>query len=270
MPVLQLGEQLFIYYLDDNPIGKPAVLLIHGLGVTGESWGFQLPELIGAGYRAIAPDLRGFGKSNYPGGDNRIEDLTEDMACLLSYLDAAPAHVVGISLGGAIALQLAIDHAHLVDKLVLINTFARLRPPHLTTWLFYIARGMLISSLGMSTQGRLVGRRMFPGDDLAWLRQQFLWQLSQSNPQAYRSTVHSIIRFDVTDRLEEIRAPTLVVTGALDATVTPEVQQRLVGRIPKAQQVIVPEGRHAMTVVQTELINQILLEYLSDKHIKIG
>lgn len=264
MPVLQLGEQLFIYYLDNNPIGKPAVLLIHGLGVTGESWGFQLPELIGAGYRAIVPDLRGFGKSSYPGGDNRIEDITEDMACLLSHLSAAPAHVVGISLGGAIALQLALDHTHLVDKLVLINTFAHLRPASLTTWLFYLARGMLISSLGMPTQGRLVGRRMFPGDDLAWLRQQFLRQLSQSNPQAYRSTIHSIIRFNVTDRLEEICAPTLVVTGALDATVTPEVQQLLAARIPNARQVFIRDGRHAMTVVQTELINRILLEFLSE------
>ena len=210
MPVLHLGEQLSLYYLDDNPTGDPAVLLIHGLGVTGESWGFQLPLLIGSGYRPIVPDLRGFGKSGFPGGDNCIEVITGDMACLITQLRVAPVYVVGISLGGAIALRLAIEHSDLVDKLVLINTFSHLRPARLTTWLFYLARG-----LTHQLAGHIQARQSWSPDacspkrNIVWLRQQFLRQLSQSDPHAFRSTLHSILRFNVTDRLTEISAQLL-------------------------------------------------------------
>ena len=263
MPVLHLGEQLDIHFIDDNPTGKPAVLLIHGLGVTGESWGFQLPALISAGYRAVAPDLRGHGNSGYLGSENCIDELAADMAALLDHLEIPAAHIIGISLGGAVAIQLAIDYPQLVDKLVLVNTFAHLRPRNLPAWLFYLARGTLIGMLGITAQGKLVGNHMFPGDDLDWLRQRYLEQLRRSNPIAYRSTVRAILQFNVYHRLSEIRTSTLVLTGELDDTVPLDVQQQLVERIPNARQVIVPGGRHAMTVVQTEFINRHILDFLA-------
>jgi 3-oxoadipate enol-lactonase len=264
MPDLDLSEYLTIHYVDDNPTGNPPLLLIHGLGVTGESWGFQLPALIEAGYRAIAPDLRGFGKSSYPGGENQIEVLAMDMALLLERLKAAPAYIVGTSLGGTVALQLAIGYPQLVKKLVLINSFAHLRPRRLVSWMYFITRGAIISTLGMTTQGEFIARRMFPGDDQAWLRQQFLWQLAQSDRSAYRRTIRSILRFNVIDRLGEIQAPTLVLTGDRDETVPVEVQQRLARRIPGARHVLIPNGRHAMMVVETEEVNRELIEFLGE------
>ena len=68
MAILELEPGLTIHYLDFNPGGYPAVLLLHGLGATGNSWQLQFHPLIEAGYRVLAPDMRGFGQSNFPGG----------------------------------------------------------------------------------------------------------------------------------------------------------------------------------------------------------
>ena len=57
------GQETFFHYLDFNPEGKPAVLLLHGLGADSTSWGYQIPLLSEAGFRPIVPDLPGFGKS---------------------------------------------------------------------------------------------------------------------------------------------------------------------------------------------------------------
>ncbi len=128
MPIIQLSPQLALHTIEINPHGSPVVLLLHGLGATGESWGLQFPALQEAGFRVLAPDVRGFGKSTNPKGRLTIRDLARDMALLLNYLQAHPAHIVGISMGGAIALQLTLDYPNLVHRLVLVNTFSRLRP----------------------------------------------------------------------------------------------------------------------------------------------
>ena len=63
MPICTLSPSLKIHYLDPNPDGAPVVLLLHGLGATGLSWQLQIPALTGAGFRTLAPDARGFGRS---------------------------------------------------------------------------------------------------------------------------------------------------------------------------------------------------------------
>ena len=67
MPTLPLSAVLTLHYLDINPHGSPTVLLLHGLGATGGSWELQVPALVRSGFRVLAPDLRGFGQSTYPG-----------------------------------------------------------------------------------------------------------------------------------------------------------------------------------------------------------
>ena len=96
MPYFDIDRTLKIHYLDPHPGGHPAVLLLHGLGATGESWQLQFPVLIESGYRPIAADARGFGKSTYPGGKMTVEDMAGDMVALLAKLNVDGAVVVGI------------------------------------------------------------------------------------------------------------------------------------------------------------------------------
>src|SRR4030042_1035393 len=115
------------YRLDQSPTkDAPVVLLLHGLGSCGEDWALQRPALLPY-FTLLAPDLRGQGASPMPAGWPTIADLAADVRLLLERLAIRSAHVVGLSLGGAVALQLAADEPARWRSLVAGNAFARLR-----------------------------------------------------------------------------------------------------------------------------------------------
>lgn len=265
MPSLQINPRLKIHYLDHNPQGTPTVLLLHGLGATGGSWAFQIPVLIEAGFHVLAPDTRGFGRSTYPGGGIQVSALAADMAYLLEALQTGPCHVVGISMGGTIALQLALDAPQRIKKLVLVNTFARLRPQTPSLWLYYAARFILVHTLGLPAQARAVAKRIFPLTNQQAFRQELIQEICQADPAGYRATMRALARFNVSRRLSEIRIPTLVVTGEDDTTVPLSAQGELAHGISGARHVFIPRAGHAVIVDQPELFNKTLLEFLRER-----
>jgi 3-oxoadipate enol-lactonase len=262
MPTITIHPNLTINYLDPNPGGTHAVLLLHGLGATGESWTLQITVLIESGFRVLAPDIRGFGKSTCPAEAITIQKIASDMAEFLKRLKALPAHVVGISMGGTIAQQISLDYPYLVEKLVLVNTFANLRPKRLSSWAYFGSRFFLIHTLGLPSQARLVTRKLFPDQDQGDLRKAFYDQIIQANPRGYRSTIRALAHFNLTSRLPEIRAPTLVITGERDSTVPSETQKELTNGIPNAKQVIILGAGHAVIAEQPGIFNRILLDFL--------
>jgi 3-oxoadipate enol-lactonase len=251
-----------IHYLDPNPSGNPAVLLLHGLGADANSWTLQIPTLTGAGFRPIAVDLPGFGQSPYDGGGWSIRRVAAGMGDLLDELQTGPAHVVGISLGGTIAQQFALDMPGLTRKLVLVSTFAVLRPDNLSGWWYFLQRFILVNTLGLPAQAKVVAQRIFPDPGHESLRSILVETITQADPRAYRKAMLSLGLFNSVKRLKEIQVPTLVVTGADDTTVIPARQRLLVEGIPYAQQVIIPAAGHAVPVDQPDRFNQELLKFL--------
>src|SRR3954462_3454946 len=100
----------------------PLVLLLHGFPEFWYTWKHQLPALAAAGFRAVAPDLRGFNLSDKPPGvrSYRLSTLVADVADLIGQLGGR-AVVVGHDWGGAIAWRLAMDRPELVDRLIILN-----------------------------------------------------------------------------------------------------------------------------------------------------
>ena len=162
MPSIRLSPGLDLYYQEFNSHGKVAVLLLHGLGVNSRCWELQIPALIEAGYHVIAPDARGHGNSTYPGSQTSIGSMAGDIAAMLERLQAGIVSVVGISMGCTLALQLALDHPSLVEKLVLVNTFARLRPSGIRELLYHSYRFLFVHILGVASQAQLVSQHLFP------------------------------------------------------------------------------------------------------------
>ncbi len=261
MPELTLSQNLTIHYEEHNPDGSPAVVLLHGLGSAGADWLLQFEPLTQTGYRVLAPDLRGFGQSSWP-GQTSVEAMAGDVSRLLRRVDAAPAHVVGISMGGAVALQLALDQPDLVRRLALVNTFARLRPQGLSGYLYFPLRFLLVYTLGMERQARLVAARIFPRPDQEELRQQLIRRILQADPRGYRAAMWALARFNVEGRLAELRVPTLVVTGAEDTTVPAAAQRRLAEGIPGAQHVIIQGGGHGVIADSPDEFNRVLVDFL--------
>lgn len=120
MPTTQVGSHT-VYY-DEHGSGHPLVLL-SGLGGTRLGWWKQI-EPLSARYRLINMDHRDAGDSAPGTGPYTIADMAEDVAGVIQNLELGPAHVVGISMGGMVAQELAIRHPELVDKLVLVSTTA--------------------------------------------------------------------------------------------------------------------------------------------------
>ena len=253
-----------LHFLDPNPTGKPAVLLLHGLGADSTSWALQLPVLSAAGFRPLAPDAPGFGQSPYDGRSWNIRRMTGQMAGLLEELGTGPAHVVGLSMGGVIAQQFALDFPQLTKKLVLVSTFSILRPETLGGWWYFIRRAASVLTLGLKAQAQVVARRVFPDPQDQQLREMFIAIVARADPRAYRRAMTSLGLFDSRKRLREIQAPTLVVTGADDSTVSPARQKLLAQGIPGARQVVIADAGHAVNVDQAEKFNRLSIGFLEN------
>jgi pimeloyl-ACP methyl ester carboxylesterase len=192
--------------------------------------------------------------------------MSGDMYGLLKSLEIHQVHVVGISLGGTLALQLAVEHPRLVNKLVLVNTFAVLRPDRISVWIYYALRSILLLTLGLPTQARAVARRIFPHPQQEEFRQLLIEQILQADPRAYRATMLALAIFNVKRKLPGIQVPTLIITGENDTTVPPKNQKHLLELIPGSRQITIPSAGHAVTIDQPGLFNRCLIDFLDESH----
>lgn len=264
MPNVEIESELTIHYLDLNPNGNKVLLLLHGLGATGESWQLQFPALLEAGFRVLAPDMRGFGRSTFPGGSNNSEVMAHDMIMFLDHLQVENCHIIGISMGGTIAIQQTLIKPAMVNSLILTNTFAKLRPKKVRTWFFYVYRLMLLHTFGMQSQAKFVAKKLFPKPEQVELRKEFANQVSQANPDGYRSMLRSFARYDLSAQINKITVPTLIITGENDSVVPPAFQNELASQILNSRQIIIPKAGHAVSVEQPMIYNKIILDFLTN------
>lgn len=255
-----------IYYIDENPGGSPVVVLLHGLGVNSKSWLLQIPALSQSGCRIIAPDLPGFGQScQVP--FSSFQQVSNELSAMLGSLTANRLILVGISMGGILALQLTLDHPQMVDKLVLVNSMAKLEINKPLLWPYYLLRYFMIQFKGLDSQAELVATRLFPNPKDSLFRQAAVESIMEADLASYRLAMKSIARFNVEKRLGEILCPILVVTGENDTTLPLATQRRISERIPQAVHVLIKDAGHAVTIDQPEIFNRTLLEFLSDQSI---
>ncbi len=188
--------------------------------------------------------------------------MAAQLAEMLEELGTRPVHVVGLSMGGVIAQQFARDFPHLTKKLVLVSTFAVLRPENFSGWWYFLRRASTILTRGLEAQAHIVAERVFPGPDYASLREMLVETISRADPRAYRAAMRSLGLFDSRKWLPRLQVQTLIVTGTDDTTVTPARQQVLVECIPGARQLVIPQAGHAAPIDQAEIFNRALVEFL--------
>ncbi|GHF36947.1 pimeloyl-ACP methyl ester carboxylesterase [Amycolatopsis bartoniae] len=128
MPRIALDD-VELFYTDEG--SGPAVLLLHGWSCDSHDWSWQVPALLAAGYRVIAPDHRGHGRSSAPEGSYRPQVLADDAAALLRALEVEQAVVAGHSMGTVVASALSVRHPGLVQGLVLVDPVYNTADEHL-------------------------------------------------------------------------------------------------------------------------------------------
>ncbi len=260
MPTLQLND-IGLYY---EIIGEGAPLLfIHGLGSSIRDWEPQV-DFFAERYKVILFDVRGHGKSSKPPGPYSIPQFAADTANLLEKLEVAPVHVVGISMGGMIAFQLAIDHPEMLKTLTIVNSspeyIVRTFKARLQTW----QRFLVIRIFGMRKIGEIISQRMFPKPEHAELRDVFVERWAENDPRAYRASMRAILGWSVMSHLGGIECPTLVVASDGDYTPVGE-KESYTEQIPKGELSVIADSRHGVTVERPEEFNSVLESFLQ-KH----
>jgi 3-oxoadipate enol-lactonase len=258
MPKLHVRD-IDLYY-EVNGQGQP-VVFIHGLGSSSRDWERQVP-VFSKQYQVLTFDIRGHGKSDKPAGPYTIALFAADTAELIKGLGVAPAHIVGISLGGMIALQLAVSARDLVRSLTVVNAGPEFIIRTAKERLQVLQRQVIVRLLGMRKMGEVLSKRLFPKPGQEDLRSLFVERWAENDPRAYRDAMRALVGWSVTDHLGSIQCPTLVISADQDYTPV-AAKEAYVARMPRAELVVISDSRHATPVEQPEQFNEALLTFLS-------
>ena len=258
------GRRIFF---DDSGSGdgRPALLLIAGRGGARRSWGPQVAAFSPA-LRVIALDNRDAGESDQEEAPYTMADLADDAVALLDALGIARAHVAGISMGGMIALQLALNHPRRVERLVLIATTAGGWSPQQRHFFTlppdpWIADPVERARVGMADILGPAARATLPG------RLPEVIERARGNgftAEGYVRQNGAIGTHDVRARLGAITVPTLVIHGDSDQIVPFEVSgKRSAEAIKGAELVVIEGGPHGLNASHAAEFNAALLSFLA-------
>lgn len=248
----------------DTGTGRPLVLL-HGGFLDHRMWDDQIPAFAPS-YRVIAPDARGHGRSANATGPYR---LTDDLAGLLRHLDTGPAVLVGVSMGGSLAIDTALEHPDLVTAVVISGSGTS--EPYftdpwttrtMTTWNAAMAAGGIDASIEAFMQFAAGPHRSLDEVDpdvVARLRRMTWDTMSKHSPGAPNRMVG--VR-DTWERLPSIGVPVLAINGALDSPDHLGMAERLTRTVPDGRAISIDGAAHYPNMERPSAFDKLLEEFL--------
>jgi 3-oxoadipate enol-lactonase len=223
------------------------VVLCGSLGSTAAMWEEQLPVL--ADRDVVVVEHPGHGAAAV----GEVAGVTGLAARTLAQVDADRFAFVGLSLGGAVGMQLALDAPGRVEKLVLACTSARFGDPQ--QWL---DRATTVRDEGLEAIVDAVLARWFVEQPVARWREMFL----SVDAEGYARCCEAIAAWDARDLLARIEAPTLAIAGDADPSTPPEQLRALAEGIPDARLEVLPNAAHLANIERAEAFNRLLEEWL--------
>jgi pimeloyl-ACP methyl ester carboxylesterase len=255
-----IANQVSIHYQITG--SGPPLLFLHGLGSSGRDWENQV-EQSSEDNTVITIDFRGHGRSAKPPGPYSIPLFASDVSGVLDEIDIGPVAVVGISLGGMVAFQLAADHPDLVEKLVAVNALQVFELETVGQKIQVQLRKMILRFIGMRKMGEVLAGRLFPDEDMVEERATLIERWAENDKDAYRDAFQAILDWEgVREQMASFEKPMLVVASDGDY-VAVEAKQPFVDLMPAAQMVVIENAHHAVPVERPERFNEVLDEFLS-------
>ena len=258
---------------DSGGDGRP-VVLIHGWPLSADSWKAQVGPLRDAGYRVIAYDRRGFGRSDKPDGGFDYDTLTADLAGLLEEHDLRDVTLVGFSMGGGEVARYVTNHG---EERLRSVVFAAAVPPCLMKS-DDNPDGPLTPEKAKEKEAGLKAdrekyfdqftRTFFSANDVLKVseaqRQEALAVCLQSGEAAALGCMKAFATTDFRDDLKKVRVPTLVIHGDSDATVPFEGSgKRTHAAIAGSELVVLRDAPHGCNVSHADEFNEALLKFLA-------
>lgn len=240
--------------------GEP-LLLLHGLGSRSDDWQLEVP-VFAERYRVITADMRGHGRSDKPPGPYSVPMMAADVFGLLDGLGVASAHVVGLSMGGMIAFQMAVDHPERVRSLVIVNSGPALVPRTFKDRLRIWQRLAIARVFGPARTGRFLSKRLFPKPEQEPFRERLIAQWAENDPAAYLASMRALVGWSVLDRVGGIGCPTLIVSGDRDYTPV-DAKRAYAALIPGARLEVIKDSGHATPMDQAGRFSECVLDFLA-------
>ncbi len=255
-----------------GPREGPLVVLLHGFPECWVSWRHQLPALAAAGFRAVAPDLRGYGGSDKPRAvsDYRQEKLAADVAALIRALGRDRAHVVGHDWGGHVAWVTAMWHPEQVGKLAILNvphphrmsqglrTLRQLRK----SWYMYLFQLPAVPERLLTPKRLAAIFRDTPARKGAYDEADIAANVAAlRDPSGPLNYYRAAARFPA-PRWRPVQAETLIVWGQRDAALGAELAEPDPRWVPCARVERIAEASHWVQADAPERVNQLLLDFL--------
>jgi pimeloyl-ACP methyl ester carboxylesterase len=256
---------LKLYYEIEGD-GAP-VVLIPGFAAGRWIWFKQTAEL-SRNFRVIIFDPRGVSASDKPEGPQTITLLADDVAHLLTTLDIESAHIIGASFGGFVAQEFALKYPAMTRKLVLCCTSFG-GPNHVVPTAETLQA--LASTKGLNTEERMranllmaftpeyVRTQVDEVDRIVHLR-----ATNEVPEHIYLSQLQAAMSFNVESRLEEVKSPTLVLSGDADIIVPVQNSRNLASKILRARLRIIEGGSHTFFIEQAGQFNKIVADFLNN------
>jgi 3-oxoadipate enol-lactonase len=260
MPTIQ-SNNINVHF-EVNGTGQP-LLFIHGLGSSARDWELQVQEF-SKNYQVITFDLRGHGQSDKPAGPYSMSIFASDTAGLLKALKVGSTHVVGLSLGGAVAFQLAIDFPALVKTMTIVNSAPEMIIRTFKDQVGIWQRFVIVQLFGMRRMGEVLSKRLFPKAEHASFRPTFVERWAENDTRAYQEAMRAMVGWSVTNKLGSIKCPSLIISADQDYTPV-ALKEEYTKLIPNAQLIVIPDAHHATPIEQPEKFNAAVADFLA-KH----
>jgi pimeloyl-ACP methyl ester carboxylesterase len=234
------------------------VILVHGAGSNGHSWRNQLDHL-GRAHSPIAVDLPAHGRSSGVEGPKSIEEYTDFVVGFMDALGIASAVIAGRSMGGAIAMDMALRKPARVDRVVLVVTAAKFNIPAERV------EGLRAVAMGRAPQA-FVTDGYSPAtvkDHFEVVREGWMEQI-QTDPRVRYTDIVACTRFDAREQIARIDKPALILAGADDPVTPPSDAEFMRGRIGGSQLRVIADAGHYLPNEQPAETNTAIENFLSE------
>lgn len=261
MPTATVNGITLNYLLEGE--GEETIVLINGLADDLNSWDFQMPALLEAGYRVLRFDNRGIGATDKPAGPYTSRLLADDAKALVDELGLTRFHLMGVSMGGMIAEEYAIEYPGDLKSLTLACTYGTPDPFCLSMFAMWAD---LAKGLGVPFVMRDVSLWAFTGpffEERPAEAAEFADAMAQldMSVDAYLSQLNVIQTHDALGRVSQITVPTLVLAGDEDILIPVRLSRRLQESIPGSTWATTPGG-HACLWESPEPFNDAFIDFL--------
>ena len=257
-----LANKITLHYAWDGPKSRIPLVFVNSLGTNLHMWDALIPYM-SPQTPLLRYDTRGHGLSDAPSAPYTIRDHSGDLSALLDELGVETCIVVGLSVGGLVAIDFALQHPQRLCALVLCDT-----APRIGTRESWSERMSFVQEQGLPNIAEMIVQRWFTSDFAGRQPANFrgyVNMLARTPPEGYLGTCAALRDTDLSDVVNRIALPCLVLCGAQDVATSPEMVRAVAEVLPDARFELIEAAAHLPCVEQPQAVAAAIERFLEEK-----